>query len=78
MARYNVSMNSPARRSNVTSRVIRKGNPSPEEQDWEESTPEERINAVWDLTLLCLAWNREQAGEPRLQRSISRIQRLRR
>jgi hypothetical protein len=30
---------------------------------------------VWDLTLLCLAWQRDHASEPRLQRSISRIQR---
>ena len=65
-------------RSDVTSRIIRKGDPLPEERDWEGSTPEERINAVWDLTLLCLAWNSDQAGEPRLQRSISRIQRPRR
>ena len=62
-------------RRNVTSRIIRKGEPLPIEQDWEGSTPEERINAVWELTLLCLAWNRDQADEPRLQRSISRIQR---
>ena len=36
-------------RSDVTSRIIRKGDPLPEEHDWEGSTPEERINAVWDL-----------------------------
>ena len=65
-------------RSDVTSRIIRKGDPLPEERDWESSTPEERINAAWDLTLLGLAWNSDQVGEPRLQRSISRIQRPRR
>jgi hypothetical protein len=71
-------MESPPYRRNVTSRIIRKGEPLPVEQDWEGSTPEERINAVWELTLLCLAWSRDQADEPRLQRSVSRIQRPRR
>jgi hypothetical protein len=65
-------------RKNITSRVIRKGDPLSEEEEWESTTPEERINAVWELTLLCLAWQRDQAGEPRLQRSVSRIQRPRR
>ena len=62
-------------RKDVISRVIRRGDPVPEEQEWENSTPEERINAVWDLTLLCLAWQNVQTDEPRLQRSVSRIQR---
>jgi len=39
------------------------------------TTPEERINAVWELTLLCLAWQGDQTVEPRLQRSVSRVQR---
>jgi hypothetical protein len=68
-------MESTSLRKNVTSRVIRKGQSLPEENEWENSTPEERINAVWELTLLCLAWQKDQAREPRLQRSISRIQR---
>jgi hypothetical protein len=62
-------------RKNVTSRVIRKDDPLPEEPEQENSTPEERINAVWELTLLCLAWQRDLLSEPRLQRSVSRIQR---
>ncbi len=65
-------------RKNVTSQVIRKDDPLPEELEQEISTPEERINAVWELTLLCLAWQGDQASEPRLQRSVSRIQRPRR
>lgn len=44
--------------------------------DWRERTPEERIEAFWQLTLTCLAW--EGTGEPRLQRSVSRILRLKR
>jgi len=71
-------MDSISPRKNITSRVIRPGELPPEEHEWGYATPEERINAVWELTLLCLAWQRDQADEPRLQRSVSRIQRPRR
>ena len=70
-----LDMKSTVRTSMVTSRVIRNGDLSPEANEWEQFTPEERIEAVWELTLLCLAWRGEQPGEPRLQRSISRVQR---
>lgn len=59
-------------------RVLRRGDPHPHEQEWEDATPEERINAVWELTRLCLAWQTDQEDEPRLQRSISRVQRPKR
>lgn len=59
----------------ITARVIRPGDPVNEEIGWETATPEARINAVWELTMLCLAWNGDKEGEPRLQRSISRVQR---
>ena len=62
-------------RNYITARVIRPGDPPRDDADWETATPEERINAVWDLTLLCLAWQGDQTGEPRLQRSVSRVQR---
>lgn len=62
-------------RKNRTARVIRPGDPPPDDCAWETATPEERINAVWDLTLLCLAWQGDQSVEPRLQRSVSRVQR---
>ena len=62
----------------ITSRIIRPGQTVPADRGWEGSTPEERINAVWELTLLCLAWTGDRASEPRLQRSVSRIQRPRR
>jgi hypothetical protein len=68
-------MGGPSLRTNVTTRLIRRGDPVPADDEWEALTPEERINAVWDLTLLCLAWQRDETGEPRLQRSVSRIQR---
>jgi hypothetical protein len=54
-----------SRRKNITGRVIRPGDPlPPEEQEWDNSTPEERMNAVWEFTLLCLAWRKGQTGEP--------------
>jgi hypothetical protein len=39
---------------------------------------EERMALVWQLTVSCLAWNGDDAGEPRLQRSICRVERRRR
>ena len=59
----------------ITSCVIRPGDPVADEQYWDNATPAERMNAVWELTLICLTWQSKQAHEPRLQRSISRIQR---
>lgn len=60
----------------ITSRVIRPGQEAADDGDWEASTVEQRIEAVWTLTLLRLAWDGTQS-EPRLQRSVSRIQRPR-
>ncbi len=74
-AGYNQAMVSAFVRRNITSRVIRRGEPLPEDRDWESLTPAQRIDAVWDLTLLCLAWNGMHSDEPRLQRSVSRVQR---
>jgi hypothetical protein len=55
----------PHRRA-VTSRVVRPGQPAPADRGWRDATPEERIAAVWDLTLLCLAWS----GEPAVNREF--------
>ena len=63
------------KRKKVTSFIVRPGDPVPDQQYWDNATPEERMNAVWELTLLCLTWQPNQNREPRLQRSISRIQR---
>ena len=74
--RYNMSIvNTVSYRSNVITRVIRNGEPLTQESHWDSATPEQRIEAVWELTLLCLAWQGKPADEPRLQRSVSRIQR---
>jgi hypothetical protein len=42
------------------------------------TTPSERLEAVWGLVLEYLAWRDPDAGEPRLQRSVCRIERSRR
>jgi len=57
------------------SRIIRPGDQTPDDP-WKSATPAERMSAVWELTLQCLAWRGEI--EPRLQRSIVCIQRARR
>ncbi len=59
----------------MSSRIIREGQTEPFDNEWNESSPEERIEAVWTLTKLCLAWNNRLTDEPRLQRNITRIQR---
>ena len=64
-------------RANVTSRIFRPGQLPPPDDEWLERPIEERIAGVWELTKLCHAWSEGVANEPRLQRSISRIQRLR-
>jgi len=62
----------------MTVRVIRDGQPEPQDNDWIRCTPEERIEAVWTLTKLCLAWNEDSTSEPRLQRTVTRLQRAKR
>jgi len=59
-------------------RVIRNGLPEPLDDDWSMASPEERIEAVWTLTKLCLAWNNLSPGEPILQRTVTRLQRAQR
>ena len=61
----------------ITSRVFRAGQ-TPPDDDWSESSVAERIDAVWELTRQCLEWTRTGTDEPRLQRSVSRVQRARR
>jgi hypothetical protein len=61
------------KRRDMTTRIIRPGEPEPVDVDWLSRTAEERIAAVWELTLLCQAWRQEGAGEPRFNRSVSRV-----
>lgn len=67
-----------SRREQIKVTVIRDGAPEPWDDDWSMASPEERIEAVWMLTELCLAWNNPSASVPRLQRTITRLQRAQR
>lgn len=62
----------------ISARVIRDGSPEPPDTDWLAASPEERIEAVWTLTKLCMSWNNGSISEPRLQRTITRLQRAQR
>lgn len=62
----------------ISVRVIRNGLPEPPDNDWLMASPEERVEAVWTLTKLCLAWNNPSESEPRLQRTVTRVQRAQR
>jgi hypothetical protein len=48
----------------ITVRVIRQGQAEPFDDAWAGASPEERIEAVWTLTKLCLAWKETLTGEP--------------
>ena len=62
----------------VTSFIRRRGSRAAMDDEWADRTIEERLAAVWTLTLGCLGWGNEGLTEPRLQRSAVRIQRRRR
>lgn len=66
-------MNDLPRRKSITSRVIRPGVKFEDESYWDTATPEERINAVWELTRFCYFWQTGDTEEPRLQKSITRV-----
>ena len=68
----------PSRREQISGRVIRGGRSEPLDDQWIGTSSEERIEAVWTLTNLCLAWNQQPARELRLQRTVTRLQRARR
>ena len=62
----------------MTTRVIRQGQNESADHEWLDMSPEERIEAVWTLTELCLAWNESTLSESRLQRTVTRLQRAER
>ena len=71
-------MSEDSRNKEIKVRVIRDGAPEPLDNDWSNASPEERIEAVWTLTELCWAWNKPESSVPRLQRTVTRVQRARR
>ena len=68
-------MSGRSRNEQLTVRVIRDGLSESQDNDWSTSTREERIEAVWTLTELCMGWNQPSTRAPRLQRTVTRIQR---
>lgn len=72
------SMSAEQRRATMTTKLLRSGqSAAAPNTDWQDSTMEQRIAAVWTLTLECLAWTQPDADEPRLQRSVCRVERRR-
>ena len=67
-----------SRDAQMTATVIRDGRPEAIDNEWIGTSPEERIEAVWTLTKLCLLWNEDSTREPRLQRTVTRLQRAQR
>jgi len=65
-------MSGDSRKDTITVRVLRNGEPEPPDNDWAMATMEERIEGVWTLTRLCMAWN-NPASEPEFQRTITRV-----
>ena len=65
------------RRAQATTRIIRltDDDGALDRDQWRGSTMAERIAAVWELTLEGFAWTHPDADEPRLQRSVCRIER---
>src|SRR5262245_48726220 len=61
----------PDRKRVITTRIHRPGDPPLEEDDWAGTTVAERIEAVWTLTLECLAWQGWEGDEPRLRDLLS-------
>jgi|KBSSwiStaDraftv2_1062776.scaffolds.fasta_scaffold714025_1 hypothetical protein len=57
-------MSEESQKEQITVRVIRNGAPEPPDNDWSKATPEERMEAVWTLTKLCMAWNQSSTSEP--------------
>jgi hypothetical protein len=63
-----------SQRNEMKVRTIRDRQAEPERNEWMDLSPSERIEAVWMLTKLCLAWNNQLEDEPRLQRTVTRTQ----
>ena len=65
------------RRRQGTSRVIQAhdDNGAFDRAAWEGTSAQQRLEALWDLTLDYLAWTAPDGGEPRLQRSVCVLER---
>lgn len=59
----------------INVRTLRAKDAEIKRDEFNALSPSERIEMVWILTKLCFAWNNQAQDEPRLQRTITRIQR---
>jgi hypothetical protein len=65
------------RERRVTFRLVRQGE---EERAfdaafWRELGPAKRLEVLWDMVLESGAWKGSEGGQPRLQRSVLRVER---
>jgi hypothetical protein len=70
-------MDAHARRARGSSRLVglHADDGSFDRAFWSAVPPQERLAAVWELVLEDLAWRSPDATEPRLQRSVCRLER---
>jgi hypothetical protein len=65
-----------AERLSGTSRLIRRTDDGVFDREfWRAIAPEDRLELVWDMVLEWLAWKGDTDREPRLQRSVCRVER---
>ena len=67
-----------SRRSGATSRVVamHEDDGSFDREFWRQIPPADRMAMVWDMVLEVLEWQGKlDGGEPRLQRSVCRLER---
>ena len=79
-SRYNPNLEPRLPKREITARLARRGE-NEEEFDrrfWSTFTGEERVELLWDMVLEVRRLKGGQGDEPRLQRSVLRVERLRR
>jgi hypothetical protein len=66
------------REKRITTRLVHQGEEEREfdAQFWREMDPNLRVEALWDMVLELRAIKGLEGDEPRLQRSVSRIERI--
>ncbi len=67
----------PERARRITARLVRRGAAEGEfeREFWNRLTPEERVECLWDMVLEVRELKGLNGDEPRLQRSVLRVER---